>query len=249
MSETLSNVFSRKKPDSTQATQNATLFEKLGGVPAVSTAVDVFYRKVMRDARINYFFFGVNLTEQAEKQKAFLTMAFGGPHQYTGRDMQKSHAKLVSMGMNDRHFDIVVEHLTDTLRELGIQESLVEEVAQIAESTREDVMGRSAATQSARVRAPQAAPKPATAAGDLNQRSETPPHQVPASAADPQLMGPIRAILSGKTVSLAASTSIREAIDIFARGDYSSLPVVAEDGRLIGTLTATDLLRHLSRGS
>ena len=244
MSETLSNVFSRKKFDPTQATQNATLFEKLGGVPAVSTAVDVFYRKVMRDARINYFFFGVNLTEQAEKQKAFLTMAFGGPHQYTGRDMKQSHAKLISMGMNDRHFDIVVEHLRDTLRELGIQENLVEEVVQIAESTREDVMGRSPSHQGRAAKTAAAAPK----SPEIQiQRPAPPTAQVIQNPADPILQGSVRAILSGKTVSLAANTSVREAVEIFARGDYSSLPVVSEEGRLIGTLTAADLLRHLGR--
>ena len=244
MSETLSNVFSRKKFDPTQATQNATLFEKLGGVPAVSTAVDVFYRKVMRDARINYFFFGVNLTEQAEKQKAFLTMAFGGPHQYTGRDMKQSHAKLISMGMNDRHFDIVVEHLRDTLRELDIQENLVEEVVQIAESTREDVMGRSPSHQGRAAKTAAAAPK----SPEIQiQRPAPTTAQVIQNPADPILQSSVRAILSGKTVSLAANTSVREAVEIFARGDYSSLPVVSEEGRLIGTLTAADLLRHLGR--
>jgi hemoglobin len=128
--------------DATTATQNATLYEQLGGEPAVNAAVDIFYRKVIADARINTFFFGVDMAQQAAKQKAFLTMAFGGPHHYTGLDMRKGHAKLVQLGLNDKHFDIVLDHLGGTLRELGVAENLIAQVIAIAESTREDVLGR-----------------------------------------------------------------------------------------------------------
>ncbi len=128
--------------DRTQATPNASLFEKLGGESAVNAAVDIFYRKVIADPRINTFFFGVDMVQQAAKQKAFLTMAFGGPHHYTGQDMRKGHARLVQLGLNDRHFDIVLEHLGGTLRDLGVAENLNSEVIAIAESTRADVLGR-----------------------------------------------------------------------------------------------------------
>ena len=57
-----------------------TLYERLGGEPAVNAAVDIFYRKVLNDYRINRFFDNVDMEKQAAKQKAFLTMAFGGPH-------------------------------------------------------------------------------------------------------------------------------------------------------------------------
>lgn len=128
--------------DPTQATQNASLYDQLGGEAAVNAAVDIFYRKVINDARINSFFFGVDMAQQAAKQKAFLTMAFGGPHNYTGLDMRRGHARLVQMGLNDKHFDVVMDHLGATLRELEVPENLVEQVLAIAESTRSDVLGR-----------------------------------------------------------------------------------------------------------
>lgn len=128
--------------DATQSTPNASLYEQLGGEPAVNTAVDIFYRKVIADPRINTFFFGVDMAQQAAKQKAFLTMAFGGPHNYTGLDMRRGHARLVDMGLTDRHFDAVLDHLGNTLRELGVAEPLVKQVNDIAESTRTDVLGR-----------------------------------------------------------------------------------------------------------
>jgi len=118
------------------------LYEEIGGAPAVNAAVDIFYRKVLRDDRIKGFFTGVDMARQAAKQKSFLTMAFGGPNAYTGLDMRKGHAHLVQRGLTDVHFDAVVENLAATLRELKVADNLIAQVAAIAESTRKDVLGR-----------------------------------------------------------------------------------------------------------
>jgi hemoglobin len=69
-------------------------------------------------------------------------MAFGGPHNYTGLDMRRGHAHLVERGLNDTHVNAVVENLAATLRELNVSEDLIAQVAAIAESTRNDVLGR-----------------------------------------------------------------------------------------------------------
>ncbi len=119
-----------------------TLFEKIGGEAAVDAAVDIFYRKVLADSRISSFFEGVNMDTQAAKQKAFLTFAFGGPNNYSGEDMRKGHARMVENGLNDSHFDAVVENLAASLTELKVPDELIQEVAAIAESTRADVLGK-----------------------------------------------------------------------------------------------------------
>jgi len=124
--------------DSTEAT----LYERIGGEAAVNAAVELFYRKVLQDYRINRFFGKTNMEEQINKQKAFFTMAFGGPNTYTGGDMRSVHARLVKMGLNDSHFDAVMEHLGATLTELGVPADLIGEAAAIAESTRADVLGK-----------------------------------------------------------------------------------------------------------
>lgn len=124
----------------------STLYERLGGAAAVDAAVDVFYRHVLSDPRINYWFDGVDMERQAAKQKAFMTMAFGGPHNYTGLDMRKGHAHLVERGLNDEHFDAVAENLKKTLEELEVPSAEIAEVLGIVESTRDDVLGRTSAT-------------------------------------------------------------------------------------------------------
>jgi hemoglobin len=120
----------------------SSLYEQLGGQPAVDAAVDIFYRKVLSDDRISDFFEGVDMDRQIGKQKAFLTMAFGGPHNHTGQDMRNGHAHLVARGLNDSHFDAVAENLSATLQELGVTQDLIDQVMAIAGSTRNDVLGR-----------------------------------------------------------------------------------------------------------
>ena len=121
----------------------STLFEKIGGAPAVDAAVDVFYGKVLTDDRIKHFFDGVDMTKQAGHQKMFLTYAFGGAPNYSGKSMRESHKHLVEkMGLNDSHFDAVIEHLGTTLQELGVADDLIAEAAAVAETTRTDILGK-----------------------------------------------------------------------------------------------------------
>lgn len=120
----------------------SSLYEKIGGEAAVNAAVDNFYRRVLKDKRISRFFDNVDMAKQAAKQKAFLTMVMGGPNNYTGLDMRKGHAHLVARGLNDSHFDAVVEDLGATLKELNVPAELIAQVAALAETTRNDVLGR-----------------------------------------------------------------------------------------------------------
>jgi hemoglobin len=122
----------------------ATLYEELGGAPAMDAAVDLFYRKVLADDRISRFFDDVDMDRQAAKQKAFLTMVTGGPANYTGQDMRVGHKHLVERGLDDSHVDAVIENLGETLRELGVGEGQIGQVAALANSVRDDVLNRPA---------------------------------------------------------------------------------------------------------
>lgn len=120
-----------------------TLFEKIGGEAAVDAAVDLFYTKVLADDRIKHFFVNTDMVKQARHQKIFLTYAFGGLPNYSGRSMRAAHKDLVdNMGLNDTHFDAVIELLGATLQELGVADDLIQQVAAIGESTRKDVLNR-----------------------------------------------------------------------------------------------------------
>lgn len=120
----------------------SSLYEQLGGEAAVDAAVDVFYRKVLSDDRVSAFFDDVDMDQQIAKQKAFLTMVFGGPVAYSGNDMRTGHAHLIKRGLNDSHVNAVIELLGESLREVGAPEHLIAQVAGIAESARADVLNR-----------------------------------------------------------------------------------------------------------
>ena len=121
------------------------LYQRIGGEPAMEAAITLFYKKVLADKRINGFFEDVDMKRQARKQKAFLSAAFGGPTPWKGKDLRKAHTNVD--GLNDSHFDAVAENLQNTLTELKIDEKLIEEVMTIAGSVRDDVLNRKKAPE------------------------------------------------------------------------------------------------------
>lgn len=111
----------------------STLYEKLGGKEAVELAVDKFYDKVLQDDRIKHFFVNTDMVKQRQHQKAFLTYAFGGSSVYDGKMMREAHQELVEkQGLKEEHFDAVAGDLVETLREMGVSEELITEVASVA---------------------------------------------------------------------------------------------------------------------
>ena len=115
------------------------VYDAIGGAAAVDAAVDIFYRKVLMDERISDFFDTVDMEEQHKKQKAFLTMAFGGPNSYTGKDMREAHAK---MNLNEDHFIAVAECLVGTLEELNVPQEHIDTIVGICVSVKPDVLNQ-----------------------------------------------------------------------------------------------------------
>lgn len=116
------------------------LYERIGGKNAVNAAVDIFYDKVLADDLLNPFFAGVNTEHQRNKQKVFLTYAFGGVPTYHGKNLREAHKPLVDKGMGEEHFNAVAGHLQATLQELNVPEGIQQEVMTIAGSTKGDVL-------------------------------------------------------------------------------------------------------------
>ena len=115
------------------------VYEAIGGAAAVDAAVDIFYRKVLVDDRINEFFDTVDMEQQHKKQKAFLTMAFGGPNEYTGKDMREAHSH---MNLDEDHFNAVAEALVGTLEELNVPQEHIDSIVGLAVSVKDDVLNK-----------------------------------------------------------------------------------------------------------
>jgi hemoglobin len=119
------------------------LYERIGGEPAIMAAVDLFYKKVMEDSLTRPFFAGLDMKGQVQKQIAFMSRALGGPVEYQGRNLRAAHERLVKeQGLGDAHFDAVAGHLKSTLEELGVDSAIVTEALTAIGGMRNDVLGR-----------------------------------------------------------------------------------------------------------
>jgi len=88
------------------------LYDRLGGKPAITAVVDQFLANVAADSRIN----GRFATTDIPKLKGHLVdqvcMASGGPCIYKGRDMKTTHA---GMKITNGDFGALVEDLVAAL--------------------------------------------------------------------------------------------------------------------------------------
>jgi len=98
--------------------KTGTLFERLGGMEAISAVVDDFAGNVLNDPRINKKFAKSDAPRLLANLKDFVCMATGGPCQYKGLSMKKSHKR---MGVTAGEFGALVEDLVKTLDKFNVQ--------------------------------------------------------------------------------------------------------------------------------
>jgi hemoglobin len=92
-----------------------TLFDKYGGVPAVTLIVRDFYRRVFKRPNLRRYFEGVAIEKLILHQIAFVSMAMGRmPHTYEGLTMKEAHSGL---GISGASFDLAIDLLEDAMRD------------------------------------------------------------------------------------------------------------------------------------
>jgi hemoglobin len=93
------------------------LYEILGGKPALGAVVDEFYERILSDPQTARFFGQTDIERQRKHLTAFLVLALGGPNEYSGRGMEKAHAGL---GITKADFGAVAGHLVQTLQAFNV---------------------------------------------------------------------------------------------------------------------------------
>jgi hemoglobin len=106
----------------TATAADATLYERLGGKPAVTAVTSSLVDKILQDRRVNgWFVHAAASPENADAYKAklyeFVCQATGGPCTYSGRDMVSAHR---GRRVTSEAFDAVVEDLVAVLDELKV---------------------------------------------------------------------------------------------------------------------------------
>lgn len=107
------------------------IFDQIGGPSAVTAAVDDLYRRVIGDPALTTYFDGVDMKALMAQQRSFIAAAIGTP-------MHDAHAY---MNIAPEHFDRVVEHLMDTLNDLGVSPSIIEAIGTRLVPLKDEVVG------------------------------------------------------------------------------------------------------------
>jgi hemoglobin len=102
-----------------------TIFEAIGGEPALVAVVSDFYGRVLADPDLSGFFAGANMARLQGRQVEFFAAALGGPVTYSGASMKDAH---VGRGIEQRHFDLVAGHLVASLSGAGVPAETIDQI-------------------------------------------------------------------------------------------------------------------------
>lgn len=119
--------------------QQLTLYERLGGQPAIDAVVEDFVANVAADKRINRFFANSNSPRLKRLLSEQVCAAAKGPCTYTGRDMKTTHA---GMGITERHFNALVEDLVKSLDKHKVPQKEQQELLGLLGPMKPDIVTR-----------------------------------------------------------------------------------------------------------
>jgi hemoglobin len=102
------------------AAQDKSLYERLGGEPAVSAVIDEFVGRVAADERVNKKFGRSNIDRVKFHLKQQVCAATGGPCKYSGYDMKTAHK---NMKVTEGEFNALVGDLVATLDKFNVPEA------------------------------------------------------------------------------------------------------------------------------
>lgn len=117
--------------------KTSSLYDAIGGQPALLAAVETFYRRVLADPALAPYFAGIPMLRLKGHQAAFLAMALAGPAEYRGRSLCVAHAGL---GITDDAFDRVAQHLVATLAVLGVEAGTIDQIVAHVASLRAEIV-------------------------------------------------------------------------------------------------------------
>ena len=122
------------------STPHSSLYDRLGGAAAIGGLIEAFYVRVLADPKLAPFFQNTPMDRLHTMQSQFFSMALGGPVEYTGRSMGQVHH---GRGITKVHFAHFVEHLIETLKDIGVDETDTDAVIERINTYTNEVTGTS----------------------------------------------------------------------------------------------------------
>ena len=115
----------------------SSLYERLGGLDAITAVVDSFVARCSRDDRINEKFARTDVPRLKKMLVDQVCEAAGGPCTYTGRGMRETHD---GMEVTAGEFDALVEDLVATLDEFDVPTAEQEELLGLLGPMRDEIV-------------------------------------------------------------------------------------------------------------
>jgi hemoglobin len=120
------------------------LYETIGGNRTIWAATEAFYRRVLADPELRPFFQSVDMKHLVARQSMFISMLLGGRVVYTGKTVDDAHQRVRQQGLTEAHFNAFLNHFRAALDEVGVPPDKADEVMQLLEARRSDVLNPSA---------------------------------------------------------------------------------------------------------
>ncbi len=122
------------------ASQEKSLYERVGGYNALAAVVDDFIGRLISDKQFEKFFTGFSVDSKKRIRQHILDQfcaATGGPCIYTGRDMKTSHTGL---GITNADWDAAAKHLAASLDKFKVPEKEKGEILAFVTSLKKDIV-------------------------------------------------------------------------------------------------------------
>jgi hemoglobin len=113
------------------------IYEAVGGEPAIHEAVALFYGRLLEDPEVASFFEDVDMIVLQRHMRTFMAALLGGPDHYRGRGIAAAHAGL---GISNTDFDAFVAHMVDTLIDLGAPDETIRRIGGLITPLRSQVV-------------------------------------------------------------------------------------------------------------
>jgi truncated hemoglobin YjbI len=129
-----------------EAPTKKSLYERLGGEPAVKAVVDDFVGRAASNPKVNFTRKGTAVEWEASPENVarlkkllieLIGSATGGPQKYTGRDMKSSHK---GMMITEAEFGALAGDLKATLDKFKVPQAEQDELFKIVGSTKGDIV-------------------------------------------------------------------------------------------------------------
>ena len=113
------------------------LYERLGGVEAITAVARAFEDRAAKDDRINQKFARTNLDRLTKEFVDQLCQDTGGPCTYTGLNMRQAHT---NMGVTGGEWDAFIEDFVATLNDFNVGQAEQDELLNDLRPMRADIV-------------------------------------------------------------------------------------------------------------